>query len=396
MSRPSWCLVPLVVYYAVFAVDTPRTALPAPARPPVLLHLDKRSVRVAEAYSRRCLQYTFHLELAIYRRPGPLSAREADEYLRLLPVTLGSFNPKYSPYTTLPSSNAAKLRQVITVPSTQLCGWIESADPTLAAYATVEAMLRHTQECIPAMTRAAARWQPLSGEGHIHDLPYLLVHGIAIIGGKEARSALERLLRARSPEVRFIAAYELSFTGDRRVIPLLRQAFERSLTPPVIPNRRATKLAVRLIALGDADSRTRAEYLFRKLPVDNRYILPALAERRKPEVLQFLRGIVTDRKQYHGARKWAAIALGRVGDKSSLPYLLRALDDPVRDVAEYALKAIEQIGEPSVVPQLRQIAERFRPRKTLLLVRNYSDLSSPIFFADEILRVAHQLERQRQ
>ncbi len=391
MSGTGRCLVPLVICCVALGVGTQRVTFSAPPWTSTLLQPDKQSARVAKAYSDRCLQHTLDFLPAIYRRPGPLSGQEADQYLRLLPVTLRT---RSNAFSTLPSSNAAKLRQVITAPSTQLCGLIESADATLAAYATVEAILRHAPECVPAMTRAAARWQPPSGQGHVHDLPYLLVHGIAIIGGKEARPALEKLLRARSSEVRYIAAYELSFTGDTRVIPLLRQAFEWAVTPPVIPNHRATKLAVRLIALGDADIRARAEYLFRKLPVDNRYILPALAERRKPEVVQFLREIAVDPRRYHGARKWAAIALGRVRDKSALPYLLRALDDPVRDVAEYALKAIEQIGEPSVAPQLRQIAERIRPRKRLLLYRNYSDLSSPIFFADEILRVARQLEQR--
>lgn len=80
--------------------------------------------------------------------------------------------------------------------------------------------------------------------------------------------------------------------------------------------------------------RPQAKYLIETLSYNGRYLLPALAERRKPEVLQLLRELAIDRRQYHGVRKWAADALGRVGDKQALPYLLRALEAPVRDVAE--------------------------------------------------------------
>lgn len=49
----------------------------------------------------------------------------------------------------------------------------------------------------------------------------------------------------------------------------------------------------------------------------------------------------------------AAIALGRARDREALPYLSRAAKDPVRDVAESALKAIQQIQGREVASSRR-------------------------------------------
>lgn len=309
---------------------------------------DEHSYRVAEAYSSRCLQPSIYFSIATHRRPGPMNPQEADEHIRRLSHIARTL------YSAPVPVDEEELRRVITARTEQLPALIESSNATLSAHAVVEATLRGAEGCVPAIARAAMRWQT-GGKGTAsRDLPYLTVHGIALLAGREARSTLEPLLKARSSEVQTVAAYELSFFGDKRAIPFLRRAFETSTQPPYrAPNFRATRIAMRLIALGDADTRARAEYLFRKLPLDHRYILPALAERRKPEVLQFIRELAVDQKQYHAVRKWAAIALGRARDREALPYLSRAAKDPVRDVAESALKAIHQIHGREVASSRR-------------------------------------------
>lgn len=381
----------LEVLLGVFGVVAFRVWSSPPSGLYVSPDYNEHSCRIAEAYSNRCLQHSAFFSVATHRRPGPMTPQEADDHIRQM------LHIARTLYCTPPPVNETELRRVITAPTEQLPVLIKSSNSILAAHAAVEAILRGAKGCIPALAHVAMHWQPngKSREMIAHrDLPYLAVHGIALLAGGEARPTMEPLLKARSSQVRTIAAYELSFLGDKRAIPFLHRAFEQATQPPYhAPNFRAMKIAMRLIALGDADTRAQAKYLLSKLYGDGRYLLPALAERRKPEILQFIRQMMVSR-EYHGVRKWAAIALGRIHDKKALPYLLRALEDPGREVAEHALKAIEQIGDASVVPQLRRIAERIRPRKALLLYRNNHDPSAPIFFADEILRVARSLEER--
>lgn len=190
------------------------------------------------------------------------------------------------------------------------------------------------------------------------------------------------------------AGYEISFFGDASSLSILREAFRREAKDwhQFPPHFRTVRIDAHLIALGDADSRSRARSLLQALSVDGRYLLPALAERRKPEILQMLREMSVDRKQYHGMRKWAVKALGRVKDRGAVPYLLRALDDPVQDVNVNieAVRALEDIGNPSSAPALRRIAEKVRPR--YIIIHRPDGVAN---LADEILRVADALEHRR-
>lgn len=185
-----------------------------PVRSDPPLAWDARSRQTAEAYTQRRPQPSGFLTVAQHRRPGPLSAREAEQHLQWLVRYVGRS------CSAAPPVDVEQLRQVIPAPTEQLPQLIQSSDSTLAAHAAAEAMLREAKNCVPALAQVAMRWQPKrEGRDRVahRDLPYLSVHGIALIAGEEARSTLEQLLQARSPKVRTVAAYELSFLGrDRR------------------------------------------------------------------------------------------------------------------------------------------------------------------------------------
>jgi len=324
------------------------------------------------------------VDFVALRQPGPLAPEQVEQCLHDIERRLTSSNAFYTIDVILRS-----IRPVLTASASELRQLIESPEPAISANAVAEALLRGEKRCLPNLARSALR---VPANTDRPDVAALYVHAIALLGGQNAHRTLRELLSAPNPIVRMTAGYELSFFGDASSLSILREAFRREAKDwhQFPPHFRAVRIGARLIALGDADSRSRARSLLQALSVDGRYLLPALAERRKPKILQMLREMSVDRKQYHGMRKWAVRALGRVKDRGAVPYLLRALDDPVQDVNIEAVRALEDIGDSSSAPALRRMAEKVRPRN--VIIHRPDGVAN---LADEILRVADALEHRR-
>lgn len=343
--------------------------------------LPERAYTLMEAYKDRCLYYSPGISLP--RPPGPLKPEQVEPYLREIEDRL-----RYgSNRGTTEEFIRGQLRAVslaATATAENLCELIRSDDVAIASNAMEEALLRREKRCIPALSQCAQR---VPAKGADPSLSAMYVHALAMLGGRDTRDMLRKLLSAPNGVVRLTAAYELSFFGDASGLVILREAFRREAKNPnqFPPLFRAVRIGARLIALGDADTPASARSLLQPLGIQGRYLLPVLAERRKPEVLQMLREMVVNRKE--GMRKWAVIALARVKDRKAVPYLLRALDDPHREVIMEATRALERIGDPSAAPAIRRAAEKVRPRYVLI-----DHPGGPVNLADEMLRVADALE----
>lgn len=61
---------------------------------------------------------------------------------------------------------------------------------------------------------------------------------------------------------------------------------------------------------------------------------------------------------FAGKRALLCRALGAIGDRAAAPFLAAVLRDPVPAVTEWACQALERVGDPAVVPQLRRYQDR--------------------------------------
>lgn len=158
-------------------------------------------------------------------------------------------------------------------------------------------------------------------------------------------AGLEVLLAAlEDTDLRFRAASALAQLGNKEAIPALKRAFSSWF----IPAFDKTQLAGALAALGDSQG---SEHLFkragRKWTMDKPMAVELLGVVKAPGALARLLEILADPED--PARGTAARALGRLGDASAEPALLKLLGagDAADDLKLDAAEGLLLLGTPS-------------------------------------------------
>ena len=157
-------------------------------------------------------------------------------------------------------------------------------------------------------------------------------------------AGLDVLLAAlEDADLRFRAASALAQLGNKEAIPALKRAFSSWF----IPAFDKTQLAGALAALGDSEG---AEHLFkragRKWTMDKPMAVELLGVVKAPGALARLLEILADAED--PARGTAARALGRLGDASAEPALLKLLaGDAADDLKLDAAEGLLLLGTPS-------------------------------------------------
>lgn len=187
-----------------------------------------------------------------------------------------------------------------------------------------------------------------------HDLHYIRRNAgvIPIIKGlgemKDARATLVILanLRDRSANIRVISAHALGKIGDEKAVSPLIETLKDSS----IEVRRAAARA--LGKIGDERAVEPLMYAFQFLRIQ-RVAAWALGEIGDQRAVKVLLEANLRRENINGTRKAIAIALGKIGDPDTLPYLehLASLpNEEVRQAAQEAMARLEQrssVGPPA-------------------------------------------------
>jgi hypothetical protein len=267
------------------------------------------------------------------------------------------------------------LRKVLTADTSALNSYLASNDAPLVREAINEAGGRKKPAFVRALAAIASK-----PKGSI-----AAVHALASIGDPTAKAALRNIAKQPNQPARIQAAMHLAEQGDPIGKPALLEGLHTKLLFIYNPNgtpaqreaaecsqyfRDKYRIAHDLIALGYGHTKKELDDLLEGAANDRRRILPELAAKPWPHVKPALIRILGDQKEYHGNRKWAAIALGQSRYRPAVPALIVALNDPVRGVRIEVIKALVEIGDKRAIKALDSaidvdppvLGDRFTPR----------------------------------
>ena len=71
-------------------------------------------------------------------------------------------------------------------------------------------------------------------------------------------------------------------------------------------------------------------------------------------------------KKNDTARKWAAQALGKIGDSGAIAPLVQALKDEHQNVRHFVMEALSDIGEPAIAPLTRALNDKHEDFRRLV------------------------------
>jgi HEAT repeat protein len=256
--------------------------------------------------------------------------------------------------------NAPVLKRVLTATHAELARYIGANEPLLARYAMQETHRRNDHSLVPAL---AARIADHHGDTSLSTQAAIV---LGFLNDAAARSTLHKALQDPRIAVRSAACLALAPTGDRAVIPDLREALDRPTSNrwnddehPYSDVRIAA--ASFLSIFMDRQSEPHILRLVGRLnEVDRRLICTALGRFRDPTTQRKLRSMLAS-EPYAGTRAHAALALGVAGNRSAVPALLAALKDRSPDVRRAAARSLEMVGDRHAVSALEQAALSVSP-----------------------------------
>jgi HEAT repeat protein len=264
----------------------------------------------------------------------------------------------------VPTVRPAILRKVLVADTATLTGYLASKETSLTREAVTEAGGRKNPAFVPALTAVA-----IAPGGHAS---LGAVYALAGIPGSSARAALRKIAKQPNQPARLHAALNLAEKGEPSGKPALLEGLRIKRVLAVdTGSMSASKLAAAryseyfrdkyriahaLIGLGYGHTKPELYDLLKGSADDRRRILPELAAKPWPHVKPALIRILGDQREYHGNRKWAAIALGKSHYRPAVDALMAALKDPVKAVRDAAIAALVEIGDRRAIKGLEVMA----------------------------------------
>ena len=250
-----------------------------------------------------------------FRRPfGPMSPAEATKVADRIVAEMRSAQ-------AVPPGSPNHVRQVLTADSKELVRLMSSRDLGLAAEAVYEAGGRRNNAFTPSLTRIALH-------GPASCVP-VAIDALGSIGTPAARRTLRLAVASPVLENRLLAGLILAESGDAAGKPAVLEGLHAKVTPYTTGLfRDKRRIALALIRLGYGRRRSDLDDLLTFAGTDKRLVLPTLAKTGWPAVPRKLVALLGDRREYHGVRKWSAIALGQIRYRPAVKPLIGALKDP--------------------------------------------------------------------
>lgn len=217
------------------------------------------------------------------------------------------------------------------------------------------------------------------------DVARQVVHALGELDAKQAVPVLLPMLQRPEPELRGSVAEALGRIGDETAaIPLTGlfhdsdegvrlkavSAFRRFRTPTAVqplivllddPNAALRQRAVE--SLGEIRHQPTVDQLMQMLRADSAVEVrlaaaKALGQLKNPKAVPVLEEALDDE---FTVRCRAIVAIGQIGDASSLPALLAMLRDPVPEVRYHATQALADLGSKNAVKGLEQLLDDENP-----------------------------------
>jgi HEAT repeat protein len=277
-----------------------------------------------------------------WRPFGPMSEKSAD-------ATVAALRARLRNSAAVIDVDLRIVRRALIAANSEIKSMLASSDRATVVEAAREAGGRRAREFVPPLTKVAF--------GRDESESLAAVDALSAIGGEEARASLKGALRSPSSRVRVSAAVHLAESGDPsgRAVLLKRISGDDRMGWFLEPlsNKR---VGAALINIGYGKNRSELHHLLQVAGEPLRTLFPLLARKGWASVNPEMRSLVADRKQYHGIRKWAAIALGEARDPKAVEPLITALSDPVPDVRAAAATALGQIGDLTALPALKRLS----------------------------------------
>jgi len=204
------------------------------------------------------------------------------------------------------------------------------------------------------------------------------------LGDTSAVPFLIELLKDKNPSIRKNVVSILGDTGDTSLIPILANVLKKdrnvavkvnaafalanmggSAIPSLIKMLQGSTKIFAAMAIGKALEKTPDVSLIPVLLKGlndrdrdvRRYIAGALKKLGNPAV-DALVDSLNNRRKSENERKYAAEALGDIGDTSAIPVLVGAIEDGSEEIKIYAAQALQKMGKAAVEQAGKRMVEK--------------------------------------